>query len=139
MDSRESTNPRFRNPRFLFGVFFLYLRQKNRPKPQNKNPPLKKGGLVDSRVDHYISHMRHISIYSVPRDRYSNPRVVFQSISARREGRQVDAMHRHEHLAARGALPPPTPTLPSCPCCKRIVNTLVVTLISTVLWVNLKH
>ena len=24
-DNRESTNPRFRNPRFLFGVFFSYI------------------------------------------------------------------------------------------------------------------
>ena len=60
---RESTNPRFRNPRFLFGVFFLYIRQKNRQNPQNKTPPLKKGGLVDSRVS--------------TNPRFRNPRFLF--------------------------------------------------------------
>ena len=43
---RESTNPRFRIPRFSFGVIFLYLRQKT---PKQTPPPLKKEGLVDSR------------------------------------------------------------------------------------------
>ena len=46
---RESTNPRFRNPRFLFGVFFPIFRAKNRPKTPKQKPPLKKGGLVDNR------------------------------------------------------------------------------------------
>ena len=39
VDSRESTNPRFRNPRFLFGVFFLYLGQKIGKNPKTKTPP----------------------------------------------------------------------------------------------------
>ena len=38
--NRESTNPRFRNPRFLFGVCFLHLGQKKIGKnPKTKTPP----------------------------------------------------------------------------------------------------
>ena len=47
LESQQTTV--FVTPVFVWGVFFPIFRAKNRQKPQNKNPPLKKGGLVDSR------------------------------------------------------------------------------------------